>query len=135
MCYSILVNVWSTPDSKNVFIHCGPQPYLHPRQQADDTAINVVFYLQVERQVVTQLAAAHERQLIHRGCALKLTVDSSRAEQQLRKDTDRTQDTQDAGRSQEQDTPAGIKLQILREGRKNEYVDVPLTEPDQNFGL
>ena len=35
---------------KKLFIHCGSQPYLHPRQQADDTAINVVFYLKTRVQ-------------------------------------------------------------------------------------
>ena len=34
---------------------------------------------EVERRVISQLALAHERQLIHKGCSLRLVVDDAQA--------------------------------------------------------
>ena len=65
--------------------------------------------LQVERRVVNQLAAAHERELIRPGCSLNLTVD-------LPKDH--------GGKSLGDDAASTIKLQLINEGKKKVDIDV-----------
>ena len=65
--------------------------------------------LQVERRVVNQLAAAHERELISPGCALHLTVDYPK---------DKTEK-----RSVEDVAPM-IKLQLIKEGKKKVDIEV-----------
>lgn len=66
-------------------------------------------FLQVERRVVNQLAAAHERELISPGCSLHLTVDRPKGE---------------SGRSLGQDAAPIIKLQLIKEGKKKVDIDV-----------
>ncbi|PFX22654.1 Caseinolytic peptidase B protein-like [Stylophora pistillata] len=63
---------------------------------------------EVERRVVNQLAAAHERELISPGCTLHLTVDYPNNK---------------SGRNSQEVTPT-IKLQLVKEGKKNVDIDV-----------
>ena len=63
--------------------------------------------LQVERRVVNQLAAAHERELISPGCSLHLTVDLPKG-----------------GKSLGDDAAPTIKLQLIKEGKKKVDIDV-----------
>ena len=58
--------------------------------------------IQVERRVVNQLAAAHERELISPGCSLHLTVSYPKDKN---------------GRNSEEVAPT-IKLQLIKEGKK-----------------
>ena len=78
--------------------------------------------LQVERRVVNQLALAHERQLIHKGCSLRLTV--SAEPEKLTKDPQ--------SRSSEAKVPT-IKLQMVQEGSKDKYVDIDLNKGHTDF--
>jgi len=64
---------------------------------------------EVERRVVNQLAAAHERELISPGCSLHLTVD-------LPKDH--------GGKSLGNQAAPTIKLQLIKEGKKKVDIDV-----------
>ena len=64
--------------------------------------------MQVERRVVNQLAVAHERELISRGCTLHLTVSYPK---------DRT------GWNSEEVAPT-IKLQLVKEGKKKVDINV-----------
>lgn len=63
---------------------------------------------EVERRVVNQLAAAHERELISPGCTLHLTVDYPNNK---------------SGRNSQEVTPT-IKLQLVKEGKKKVDIDV-----------
>ena len=65
--------------------------------------------LQVERRVVNQLAAAHERELISPGCTLHLTVDYPK---------DKT------GKKSVEDAAPMIKLQLIKEGKKKIDIEV-----------
>lgn len=65
--------------------------------------------MQVERRVVNQLAAAHERELISPGCTLHLTVDYPKEK---------------TGRSSIEDVAPTIKLQLVKEGKKKVDIDV-----------
>ena len=68
--------------------------------------------------MVTQLATAHERQLIHKGCTLKFTVDNP---------NDELAEPQESGLPNPRTPGAAIKLQIIKKGKlKDEYVDVNL---------
>ena len=64
--------------------------------------------LQVERRVVNQLAAAHERELISPGCSLHLTVDLPKGH---------------GGKSLGDDEAPTIKLQLIKEGKKKVDID------------
>ena len=64
--------------------------------------------IQVERRVVNQLAAAHERELISPGCSLHLTVSYPKDKN---------------GRNSEEVAPT-IKLQLIKEGKKKVDIDV-----------
>ncbi|XP_074649862.1 mitochondrial disaggregase-like [Tubulanus polymorphus] len=76
---------------------------------------------EVERRVISQLASAHEKQLIYDGCQLRLTVDNPR-------------DVLAKPRDESTQTPS-IKLQIVKKGTlKNEYVDLPLLNTENVFG-
>ena len=66
-------------------------------------------FLQVERRIVNQLAAAHERELISPGCSLHLTVDLSKGH---------------GGKNLGDDAAATIKLQLIKEGKKKVDIDV-----------
>ena len=72
--------------------------------------------IQVERRVVNQLAAAHERELISSGCTLHLTVSYPK---------DKT------GRNSEEVAPT-IKLQHIEEGKKK--VNIAWCEIAPNTG-
>ncbi|KAL9973514.1 hypothetical protein ACROYT_G019983 [Oculina patagonica] len=64
---------------------------------------------EVERRVVNQLAAAHERELISPGCSLHITVDYPK---------DKT------GKSLVEDVAPMIKLQLIKEGKKKVDIEV-----------
>ena len=64
--------------------------------------------MQVKRRVVNQLAAAHEQELISRGCTLHLTVSYPK---------DKT------GWNSEEVAPT-IKLQLVKEGKKKVDINV-----------
>ena len=70
---------------------------------------------QVERRVVSQLALAHERQLITKGCTLRLTVSAPPANL-----------TRDARDTRPADAVPTIKLQKVKTGTKDKYVDLDL---------
>lgn len=65
--------------------------------------------------MVSQLALAHERQLIHKGCSLRLTVDNP--------DTELTKNSATAKKQM-----PTLKLQMIKKGRavKEEFVDLDL---------
>ncbi|KAK3099800.1 hypothetical protein FSP39_009839 [Pinctada imbricata] len=75
---------------------------------------------EVERRVVTQLAMAHERKLIDKGCVIKLTASNA-------EDMTKTVN--------QPDKPATIKLQILQKGKKEEFVDIDLHTDKNPFDL
>ena len=78
---------------------------------------------QVERRVVSQLAMAHERQLIEKGCTIKICAPESPV---VVKDDSR--DTEDTPR-----VPL-IKLQVLKKGTfKDQFVDIDFTKIDNPF--
>lgn len=70
--------------------------------------------------MVSQLALAHERNLINKGCALKLTVGNPKDEL-----------TRGADKNSQQ--PATIKIQMIKEGTKDKYVDIDLDKQDNSF--
>ncbi|RMX37496.1 hypothetical protein pdam_00012843 [Pocillopora damicornis] len=63
---------------------------------------------EVERRVVNQLAAAHERELISPGCSLHLTVSYPK----------------DKNRRNSEEVAPTIKLQLIKEGKKKVDIDV-----------
>lgn len=79
------------------------------------------FILQVERRVVTQLAMAHERQLIDKGCKIKLTV---RNADDLTKSHDDTSSNEPKERT--------IRLQLLKKGERR-YKDIDLKSDENPF--
>ena len=83
-------------------------------------------YIQVERRVVSQLALAHERNLIQSGCSLHLTVDNPQSEL-----TKSQPSSAPSGGGKDKPVVPMIKLQIKSKGRK--YVDVDLDKV--NFHL
>ena len=74
----------------------------------------------MERRVVSQLALAHERDFIHKGCSLLLTVNNPQSE--LTK-TDKSKENEK--------TVPTIKLQILDKGKR--YVDIKLDKISAPF--
>ncbi|XP_013411526.1 caseinolytic peptidase B protein homolog [Lingula anatina] len=72
---------------------------------------------EVEKRVVSQLALAHERELFHKGAALKLVVNNPK--DQLAENTE------------SENTKPSIKLQIRRD--KKNYVDIPLENLGSQF--
>lgn len=78
---------------------------------------------EVERRVVTQLAMAHERQLIQKGCVIKLVAAHA---------PDLTKSNEnDSGEK----TVPTLKLQLLKKGKKEEYVDINLKNENNPFDL
>ncbi|CAH1780032.1 unnamed protein product [Owenia fusiformis] len=63
---------------------------------------------EVERRVVSQLASAHERKLIHKGCNLRLTVQPA-----------------DGATNIESNNNAILKLQIENKDKSKSFVDIP----------
>jgi len=64
----------------------------------------------VERQVVSQLALAYEKQLITDGCSLHLTVDNANCDQELTK-------SEHPSSSSISKNPPSIKLQVVTRGQ------------------
>ena len=83
---------------------------------------------QVERRVVSQLALAHERQLIQPGCALRLSVSHPKDNTSLTKDAQQTDNHSTS-------SPPMIKLQMVKKGKlkKEEYVDIDLEKVTSTF--
>nr|XP_022325066.1 caseinolytic peptidase B protein homolog [Crassostrea virginica] len=73
---------------------------------------------EVERRVVTQLAMAHERQLIEKGCVIRLSA--TNAEDLTKTDKSNVD-------------PPTIKLQLLQKGKGDKYVDINLKGGDNPF--
>ena len=87
--------------------------------------MTIFLVTQVERRVVSQLALAQERQLIHNGCSLRLTVSDPKDMDELTNDSN----TDHSG------TVPTIKLQMEKKGRvKSEFVDVDLESLATEFG-
>ncbi|KAI0232506.1 caseinolytic mitochondrial matrix peptidase chaperone subunit B [Lamellibrachia satsuma] len=83
---------------------------------------------EVERRVVSQLALAQERQLIHDGCSLRLTVSHPKDWDELTKSST----SPDTGHHGAMPT---IKLQMEQKGHvKSEFVDVDLDNLTTEFG-
>ncbi|XP_053399271.1 caseinolytic peptidase B protein homolog [Mercenaria mercenaria] len=81
---------------------------------------------EVERRVVSQLAMAHERQLIEPGSCVKLTVAETRAVSGSSKTDD------DDARRKETITP--IKLQLVKKGTfRDSFIDIDLSKKDNPF--
>ena len=83
---------------------------------------------EVERRVVTQLAVAHERQLISKGCRIKIAVNNPRSLVDDEKINEGNNEEKDEEKDEEnnQEEPT-IKLQILEEGGDN-YKDLLVTD-------
>ena len=65
---------------------------------------------------MSQLALAHERNLIHRGCSLRLCVMNPSNSELTKAKSPNTPN---------KNVPSGIKLQMVRKGsKKDEYVDI-----------
>nr|XP_034299821.1 caseinolytic peptidase B protein homolog isoform X2 [Crassostrea gigas] len=73
---------------------------------------------EVERRVVTQLAMAHERQLIEKGCVIRLSA--TNAEDLTKTDKSSVE-------------PPTIKLQLLQKGKGDKYVDINFKGGDNPF--
>jgi len=81
-----------------------------------------VYYLQVERRVVSQLALAYEKQLITDGCSLCLTVDNANKDQELTKS--------EHSSSPDSRNPPAIKLQVVTHGQTTDLkLDDVATNP------
>ena len=75
---------------------------------------------------MSQLALAHERQLIQKGCSLHLTVTHPRDSTTLTKQTQPTDNSNT--------TPPTIKLQMIKKGlSKEEYVDIDFDKINNSF--
>ncbi|OWF44229.1 caseinolytic peptidase B protein homolog [Mizuhopecten yessoensis] len=79
---------------------------------------------EVERRVVSQLAMAHERQLINKGCVINISAVNA---------PDMTKSGSTVPSSDGSKEVATIKLQLLKQGRKNEYVDINLQDSSNPF--
>ncbi|XP_064636467.1 mitochondrial disaggregase-like isoform X2 [Lineus longissimus] len=80
---------------------------------------------EVERRVVTQLATAHERQLINKGCGLRIAVENPNDEIAPSKEKQLHKNNQ----------PPSLKLQIVKKGEagRDEYEDLPLNNASNIF--
>lgn len=78
--------------------------------------------------MVSQLAMAHERQLIEKGSTVKLVCDVTKVIS--KSSSDDTED--DLGRKKE--TTAPIKLQLVKKGiLRDQYIDIDLSKKDNPF--
>ncbi|WAR00347.1 CLPB-like protein [Mya arenaria] len=86
---------------------------------------------EVERRVVSQLAMAHERQLIEKGSVVRLTVPDTPVTIATSADGDGKDEVSEEGK--EMVTP--IKLQLVKKGRLRDkyYVDIDLSKSDNPF--
>ncbi|PIK36912.1 putative caseinolytic peptidase B protein-like [Apostichopus japonicus] len=85
--------------------------------------LNTRFWKAVERRVVNQLAAAQEKQLIHTGCKLHISVDNPSGESSL---TDRPTD--------KQTKQPMLRLQIISRGSK-ETIDLSSVPAPEKMGF
>jgi hypothetical protein len=69
--------------------------------------MSMFFFSKVERRVVSQLALAHERSLIEKGCAIRLTVENANRESDLMK----------LGIGSTEGSPPVIRLQLVDRGK------------------
>ena len=82
-----------------------------------------VCYFQVERRVVSQLAMAHERQLIGKGCTVKISAPNSSSVVK-----------EEESDSEDKPIIPKIKLQVLKKGTfKDQFVDIDLSKIDNPF--
>lgn len=79
---------------------------------------------QVERRVITQLAMAHERQLIKAGSVLRVAVTNPE---------DLIADVGQGKVSGDSTKAPGLKLQILQEGSKDRYTDITFDTAENPF--
>ena len=83
-----------------------------------------MLYKQVERRVVSQLALAHERLLVYKGCTIRISVQNSKEHQNLTKS--------DSGH--DEDKLPVIKLQIVKKVKnKEEVIDLNLDSVSKAF--
>ncbi|XP_052078272.1 caseinolytic peptidase B protein homolog [Mytilus californianus] len=78
---------------------------------------------EVERRVVTQLAMAHERGLIQKGCVIKLAASHSH---DLIKSTEQS--------DKDKNVPT-ISLQLQKKGKKEEYIDINFKNEENPFDI
>lgn len=77
--------------------------------------------------MVSQLAMAHERQLIEKGSTVRLTCDEMKSVSKAEND-----EVEDNGLTKE--TIAPIKLQLVKKGRlRDQYIDIDLSKKDNPF--
>lgn len=85
---------------------------------------------QVERRVVSQLAMAHERQLIEKGSIVNLVVPDNWVAKATTAGGKSAEDEEQSRK--EMLTP--IKLQLVKKGRfSNQFVDLDLSKSDNPF--
>lgn len=79
---------------------------------------SALFYCQVERQVVNQLAAAYEQELLPKGCTLLLTVDEGMED-----------------RRKEGGTAPSLRLELVGEDSKFQKLEIrpPLNPEEVSF--
>ena len=86
--------------------------------------------VQVERRVVTQLAMAHERQLIKEGNVIRVTV--TNPDYLLTKlDNDLDSDADEEQAMEEQ----GLKIQVQEEGSKDTFRDISFDSGENPFTI
>ncbi|XP_063413641.1 mitochondrial disaggregase-like [Mytilus trossulus] len=78
---------------------------------------------EVERRVVTQLAMAHERGLIQKGCVIKLAASHAN---DLIKSTEQS--------DKDKNVPT-ISLQLQKKGKKEEYIDINFKNEENPFDI
>lgn len=76
---------------------------------------------------MSQLAMAHERQLIEKGCIVRLTSDET-------KSVSKAENDEEEDNGQRKETIAPIKLQLVKKGRvRDQYIDIDLSKKDNPF--
>ncbi len=76
----------------------------------------------MERRVVSQLALAHERQLIQKGCSVRITTGNRKDNGEVTKSADATL----PGETKKGEVPV-IRLQVIQKGKlKDKVVDLDL---------
>lgn len=78
---------------------------------------------EVERLVVSQLALAHERELIKKGCSIRLCV--TNVDDLLKTE----------GGKEKASTEKTVKIQILDKGKSNKYIDLKFGNENNPFNL
>ncbi|KAK7098087.1 mitochondrial disaggregase-like isoform X2 [Littorina saxatilis] len=93
---------------------------------------------EVERRVVTQLAMAHERQLIKGGNVIRVTVTNPDDDlfTKLDRDIDNASgDESGEGEEEEEKSLKGLKIQVLQEGTKDKYIDISFDSGENPFTI